>query len=92
MPYLLVTSPLVSRVLAWLWHMNQDLTMIFLADLVAQLRVHHRAAPIPALRLEDLLAGLHLAMPKDFDGKELDVLTAKARREVPGYYGSDPNR
>lgn len=81
-----------GRVIAWLWRSGRaDRLMLFLADLVAELRDHNVDAPDPKLRLDDLLRGLEWAMPNGFDGDELAALVARAREEVPRYYGADPN-
>lgn len=79
-------------VIAWLWGSGRPgQLMLFLADLVGELREHRPDAPDPKLRLDDLLDGLDWAMPPGFDGAELAALVARARAEVPSFYGSDPN-
>ena len=42
-------------------------------------------------RKPDVLRGLLLALPHDFDEVSYNAMVAKARREVQGYYGADPN-
>lgn len=80
-----------GRVFAWVWHQNPDEAMMMLGDYLAMLRDHNRwGNPSPPVRLDDVLRGLRLALPHDFDEASYDAMVAKARREVPIYYG-DPN-
>jgi hypothetical protein len=80
-----------GRVFAWVWRDDPDQAILLLADYMADLRDHHpRAADIdPPLRLDEVLNGLRLALPHDFD--DYQAVVSKARSEVPGYYGADPN-
>ena len=77
---------LFGIVLAWLWEDDHDEAMIFLAGYLAELNIHHpEAGAHGSVSLEDLLAGLRLAMPQGFD--DLPELCAAARAEVAGHYG-----
>lgn len=76
----------VGKIIAWLWRNNQDDAMMGLADYISQLRNHHPAAPSPPITLDDVLGALRPAMPSNFIDYEL--LCAKARTDVPVYYGS----
>jgi hypothetical protein len=80
-----------GRVFAWVWHDDQDQAMLLLADLLAELRnAHPRAGEInPPIRLDEVLGGLRLALPHGFD--DYQAVVDKARQEVQGYYGADPN-
>ncbi len=80
-----------GRVFAWVWKDDPDQAMLLLADYLAALRSHHpQAGDIdPPIRLDEVLSGLRLALPHDFG--DYPAVVAKARREVRGYYGSDPN-
>jgi hypothetical protein len=79
-----------GTVFAWMWADDQDQAMIFLADVLAGLRNFNEIADIdPPVTLDELLRWTRLALPHGFTGYEQVVATA--RREVPGYYGSDPN-
>lgn len=81
-----------GRVLGWLWTSRQTRrAMQFLADLIAELRNHHPERIEPRLRLTDVLNGLQFAMPNDFPEEELTALITRAAREVPLYYGSNPD-
>jgi hypothetical protein len=64
--------------------------MIFLADVLAGLRDHNPLADLdPPVTLDELLRWMQIALPHDFTG--YDQVVAMARREVPGYYGGNPN-
>jgi hypothetical protein len=79
-----------GTVFAWIWQDSPDQAMLFLADVLAALRDHNPVADLdPPVTLDELLSGLRLALPHDFTG--YDQVVATARREVAGYYGSDPN-
>jgi hypothetical protein len=79
-----------GTVFAWIWQDNPDQAMLFLADTLAALRDHNPVADLnPRVTLDELLRGMRLALPHDFTGYQQMVETA--RREVPVYYGSDPN-
>jgi hypothetical protein len=80
-----------GRVFAWVWEDDPDQAMVLLGDFLADLRNHHpRAGDInPPIRLDEVLSGLRLALPHDFD--DYPAVVAKARRDVQGYYGPDPN-
>lgn len=80
-----------GEVFAWLWRNDQDRCMSYFADLVAELRVHHRQAPEPAIRLSDVLDGLRFSWPDDFSRSDREAFAAAARSDVPRYFGSDPN-
>ena len=43
----------------------------------------------PPIRLDEVLDALRLALPNGFD--DYDAVIAKARRDVKGYYGGNPN-
>lgn len=78
---------LTGEVIAYLWADDQDATMVFLADYLAQLNIHHPdAGTFGQVSLEELLRGLGLCLPMGFG--ELDALADKAQRDVPGLYGS----
>lgn len=78
---------LTGEVIAYLWADDHDEAMIFLADLLAQLNVHHpEAGTFGPVSLDELLRGLRLCMPRGFD--ELDALAVKAQEDVAEYYGS----
>jgi hypothetical protein len=79
-----------GTVFAWMWADDPGQAMIFLADVLAGLRDHNQLADLdPPVTLDELLSWMRIAMPHDFTG--YDQVVATARREVPGYYGSDPN-
>ncbi len=79
-----------GRVFAWVWNDDPDQAMILLADMLAVLRDHNPVADLnPPVRLDEVLHGLRPALPHDF--RDYDQVVAKARREVQGYYGGDPN-
>jgi hypothetical protein len=79
-----------GRVFAWIWNDDPDRAMFFLADYLAALRDHNPVADLtPPVRLDEVLHGLRLAMPDGFG--DYDQVVSKARREVQGYYGGDPN-
>ncbi len=64
--------------------------MFFLADYLAALRDHNPVADLsPPVRLDEVLCGLRLALPDGFG--DYDQIVSKARRDVKGYYGGDPN-
>jgi hypothetical protein len=75
-------------VLAWLWEDRRDQAAVFVADYMAQLRVHDEFVDPdePKVRFEDLLRSLHRALPARFT--DTDALVAYLRAEVPQYYGS----
>lgn len=74
-----------GKVLAWQWLTDRAAAMLTLADFGAQLRDHGRD-PAP-VTLDDVLAGLTLAMPTRFPDAEFEALIAEARRTVAGMYG-----
>lgn len=81
-----------GTVLAWLWSTDKDETALFVAEYLADLRVHDELAGEPGARikLDDLLISLELALPDDVD--EPDAMVAWLCSRVPKYYGaSDPN-
>lgn len=76
----------VGRVLAYLWNDDHDEAMIFIADYLAELNVHHElAGQFGTVSLGEVLDGLRLCMPPSFD--QLKRLQAQALKDVPGYYG-----
>jgi hypothetical protein len=78
---------LTGEVIAYLWADDQDEAMIFLANYLAELNLHHpEAGTFGKAGLDELLHGLELCMPAGFD--QLAALRAKAREDVPGHYGS----
>lgn len=81
----------VGRIVAWTWLADPGRCMVFLADLIAELRDHQPKPITPKLRLSDLLAGLAFALPGDFPEYEKQALLARAALEVPKMYGADPN-
>lgn len=82
----------VGRLLAWLWTSGQeDVAMRWLADLVAELRVHQPNPVRPAITFDELLAGLAFAFPDDLEDRDRDALIDRARNDVPQYYGGDLN-
>ncbi|MQA16821.1 MAG: hypothetical protein GEV09_22605 [Pseudonocardiaceae bacterium] len=75
-----------GRVVAWVWERDRDEAVLLLADYLAGLREHHeRAGDLgPRVRLDEMLAGLQLALPGGFtDGVQLADYT---RRTIRGYY------
>jgi hypothetical protein len=75
-----------GTVFAWIWEDDPDQAMIFLADVMAALRDHNRVANLqPPVTLDELLRGLHLALPNSFTSYANVV--EKARSDVEGYYG-----
>lgn len=80
-----------GEVLAWLWRANPGQCMIRLADLIAELRIHHLQAPEPPIRLSDVIDGLLFGFPSDFSDDERSAFAAAARSQVAGYYGPDPD-
>jgi hypothetical protein len=78
-----------GRVFAWVWDDDQDQAMVLLADYLASLRQGRGADIDPPVRLDEVLAGLSPALPHAFT--DYPAVVAKARRDVPGYYGLDPN-
>lgn len=65
--------------------------MILLSDYMTELREGNPSSYEidPPIRLDEVLAGLRLALPWGFD--EYDEVVAMARREVRKYYDGDPN-
>lgn len=80
-----------GEVLAWLLQTDPDRSMLVLADLMAQLRVHHSDAPDPQIRLADVLDALSFAFPTDFSDADKKAFTTAARTRVSGFYGGDPD-
>lgn len=81
-----------GTVVAWLWDSNKHEIPELLADLLTELQRRPRAGqPHPPITLDELLDGLHLAMPSSFDAHEFDQLAHLARTEVPRYLSTDPN-
>lgn len=77
-------------VFAWLWNDDPHQAMDLLAGYLAVLRDHNPVADLrPPVRLDEVLHGLRLALPHDF--RDYDQVVARARSEVPGYYGGDPD-
>jgi len=83
-----------GRVIAWLWrNEGPDVTANFVADLLAELRVHHPMRLEPLIRLDDLLADLPMALgiePRLTD-PEIKEIVDSLRQRVPAFYGADPN-
>lgn len=78
-----------GRVMAWLWDTGQaDQLNLLVADLLAELRHHNKAAPEPGQRitLETLVRGIRLALPY---GAPADDIAASLLSGVPGYSPSD---
>lgn len=78
-----------GRVVSWLWDTGQaDRMNLLVADLLAELRHHNRAAPEAGSRitLETLVRGICLALPY---GAPEDAIAATLLRGVPGYSPSD---
>jgi len=62
------------------------------ADCLAMLRDHNPWADFtPPVRLDEVLGGLRLALPHDFDVLRFCRNTSRPHRDVQGYYGADPN-
>lgn len=81
-----------GRVFAWIWREDPDQAMLLLADYLAVLRDHNPVADLdPPVRLDDVLRGLRPALPHDFSEADYHAVVTRARREVQGYYGADPN-
>lgn len=79
-----------GSVFACIWDDDQDGAMLFLADYLTALRNHNPVADLnPPIRLDEVLRGLCLALPDGFG--DYDQVVSKARRDVRGYYGYDPN-
>jgi len=78
-----------GTVFAWMWQDDPDQAMVFLADTLAALRDHNPVELTPRVTLDELLSSMRLALPHDFT--DYQAVVAMARREVPGYYGPDPN-
>jgi hypothetical protein len=78
-----------GTVLAWLWEDRPDQVAVFIADYMAELRVHNELVDPdkPLIRFEDVLQSLRLALPGRF--QDTEALVAHLRAEVPQYYGSD---
>jgi hypothetical protein len=83
-------SDAFGNVLAWMRAEDPRQVMLFLAHVMVVLRNRNSAAGLnPPVTLDELPSGLKIALPHDFT--DYDQLVAAARREVPGYYGSDPS-
>lgn len=80
----------VGTVFAWLWQQDPNRCMMRLAELLAQLR-DSANAPVPPIRLTDLIEGFQFAWPHDFTDAEQQAFTQMAAATVQGYYGRDPN-
>ena len=82
-----------GTVLAWLWRDNPNEAVSLLGDFVAQMRKWDELAHSqnPAVRLDDLLETLPLALPGDFTDAETEALISRARSELPTFFSSDPN-
>lgn len=77
--------------LTWLWREDKRGEIcLLLADLIADLRDHNADAD-PRMTLEGLLEGVRLAVYHLSDD-ETNALVELARKEVPEYYGGDPDR
>ncbi|KIZ15610.1 hypothetical protein [Streptomyces natalensis] len=79
-----------GNVFAWLWEQDQDHAMSLLTDLLVAAR---RAAPDGHARLvlDDLLDYLPQALP-DRLAPQYDLIKATAQRNVPKWFGGDPNQ
>ncbi|TKG61550.1 hypothetical protein [Prauserella endophytica] len=77
-----------GRVLAEIWNRDHDETVLFLADLLAELRVHHPLAGQvqPEVSLDELLGGLRFCLPSGFG--EHDRLATYTRDHIHSYYAS----
>ena|ERR1700712_2120313 len=86
-PHHVNLGALTGEVLAYLWADDPDTAMVFLSDYLAELNMHHpEAGTFGKVGLDELLDGLSLCLPSGFD--QLDALSAKARQDVEGHYGS----
>jgi hypothetical protein len=81
-----------GRVFAWVWNDDKDDAVRMLSDYLAELREGHLLASQidPPIRLDEVLGGLRLALPRGFS--DYDEVVTKARREIRRYYGEDPNK
>ena len=86
-PHHLNPGGLTGEVIAYLWADDPDEAMLFLANYLAELNLHHPdAGTFGTVGLDELLHGLELCLPPGFT--EIDALRAKAKDDVPGHYGS----
>lgn len=75
-----------GKVFAWLWRDFPDEAMEHLAGYLAQLRNHHRNAPQPPIRLDDVLGAMQLAA--DITDEEYQAICDRARTDVQRWYSS----
>lgn len=79
-----------GTILAWLWQFDPDRAVMFLADIVAELRHHNSRAPKkPRIKLSEILDVIDGAMPSGFPSTELATLRAKAAVDVPDILRED---
>lgn len=70
-----------GTVLAWLWRDDPDRAVDLLGEFVAMLRGADDVAPA-TLGVDELLAGLRMAVPPSFPDGEYAALVERARTEV----------
>lgn len=77
-----------GRVLAWMWYSDREEAVRWIAELLSQLHGQHplvSAGTLPPWpgTLEDLLAGIHLALPDAFRDTEFTELERQTHQYVP---------
>jgi hypothetical protein len=84
-----------GEVLAWLWTTGRrDRAALFVADYLAEMRVHNPHAPEEGSRLtlDALLMGVGFAVSASMDQPEIKTLQDFLADQVPRYYGEAPKR
>lgn len=79
--------------MGWLWETEPTWAMSMLADYMARIRKHDELVDrdAPRILLDDVLNGLRFALAFRLDSETAEDFIEEARREVPLYFGSDPN-
>ncbi|GAA3540122.1 hypothetical protein GCM10022222_24700 [Amycolatopsis ultiminotia] len=76
--------------LAWLWRSDANAAVLYLAELMKQLRERHplaRTVERP-LRFDEVLTAARAALPADFD--QADLLFGHVRTSLGNWYGGAP--
>ncbi|WP_406640950.1 hypothetical protein [Amycolatopsis sp. WGS_07] len=74
-------------VLAWLWTTDSNAAVVYLAELMKQLRERHPLAKTvtPPFRFDELLAAARACLPADF--AHADLLIQYTRTSLGDFYG-----
>ncbi|MDV7193289.1 hypothetical protein [Mycolicibacterium fortuitum] len=79
-----------GEIFAWLWRTNPDDAVLRMAELMAEIHIHH-PTPRPDITFEAVLAAFERAMPYDFTHEEYSAFSAECRARVPAFYAQVNN-